>query len=329
MDAIIAFLLGNWLAISALAPMFWALANIIDVYFVGKVYVDAVEGTVISGMFQALPLLLVIKLAGFGPADIAAGNTFDCLGYNPFFVAFLGGVFFGLSVYFYFGALFKNNDASLLQVVWNLTVLAVPLILFIFFKESLSGKDYLGMFVCFFGATLLSADNRIKEKISGKYFSMMIVAVISLSISMVLQGKVYDSLIASIGQRGFWLGFVFFGAGIFCFSALLAVITKRNPSSTIKKYYKTFILLEGISFLGNLASQKALDIAPSASYVAVIELFVPVFIMIYSAAILFLAGRYGKIKKLVLGEIYSRQIIGYKTKIIAMIVMALGVILIG
>jgi hypothetical protein len=67
-------LLDNWLLVAFLAPFFWALVNIVDVYFVDGIYKDDIDGIIIFGLFQIIPSILLpffikkdmlTKLAGF------------------------------------------------------------------------------------------------------------------------------------------------------------------------------------------------------------------------------------------------------------------------
>ena len=156
----------------------------------------------------------------------------------------------------------------------------------------------------------------------------MLGAVLFLSLSMIIEERAYNLLNETYGDQGFWLGFFFFSLGAFTAGLLFALGFKRNPLPLIRKYYKIFFLGEGIYFLGNLFSQKALDIAPSVSYVAAIETFTPVFILAYSLLILFFFSYILKRKNEAVERIYSEQISGILTKILATIIMAIGVYII-
>lgn len=323
---VLVFLKSHWLAIAFLAPMFWALVNIVDVYFVDGIYKDELDGTIISGLFQILPWPIIMFLTGLGPKEVVVlGATAG--GAAP--LSFLSGILYSASFFFYFKALFKKNDVSLLQIFWNLTIIAVPFLSFLFFRETLSAVEYIGMAVVLLGATVLSLNTRIRNGFSKRYFSIMLGAVIFLSLSMILQGEAYDRLYNTYGQEGFWIGFFLFSLGAFTTGFFFAVLAKRNPLKLIRKYYKIFIIVEGVYFLGTMASQKALDVAPSASFVAVIETFVPVFVLVYSLIILFLFSVFTKKKNQAAPRVYSEQISGIWIKILATGIMAAGVYIIS
>lgn len=322
MELLVEFFENHWLAISFLAPMFWALVNIIDVYFVDGIYRDELDGTIIAGIFQIVPwtfLYFFVDLRFSERINFHTGLD------NTFLLSLAGGVLYTLSFYFYFKTLFNNNDVSMLQILWNLTVIVVPLLSFLLFRETMPSFKYFGMAVVLFGATMISFNAKLRSKFSTKYFWTMMGAVLFLSLSMILEERAYGLLDTAYGSHGFWIGFFFFGLGSFTTGLLLSIFFRRSPLPLIKKYYKIFLLGEGVYFLGNLFSQRALSVAPSASLVAAVETFVPVFILVYSLLILFLASYVLKRKNEVIKRIYSEQTGGIWIKIIATIIMAIGV----
>jgi drug/metabolite transporter (DMT)-like permease len=326
MEIFLEFFKNHWLAIAFLAPMFWALVNVIDVYFVDGIYKDELDGTIISGLFQIVPWFLLFFVANFKLSDaINFSSGLD----NTLILSFAGGILYTSAFYFYFKTLFNHNDVSMLQILWNLTVIAVPVLSFLFFRESLPILKYAGMAIVLFGATMLSFNAKLRNKLSARYFWTMMGAVLFLSLSMIMEEKAYNLLGATYGGQGFWLGFFFFSMGAFTAGTLFAVYSKRNPFPLIRKYYKIFLLGEGIYFFGNLFSQKALDVAPSVSYVAVVETFVPVFILAYSLLILFLFSAILRRKNETIKRIYSEQIGGIWVKVLATIIMAVGVYIIS
>jgi len=320
------FFENHWLLLSFLAPMFWALVNMIDVYFVDGIYKDEMDGTIIAGFFQLIPLIILcffvdFNLLGKNYVNSRGGSFFDL----TLLQSFLGGIFFLSAFYFYFKTLFNHNDVSLLQILWNLTIVFVPVLAFLFFGETLPIYKYASILVVLVGATMLSFDMKTRKRISVKYFWTMMGAVLFLSLSMLVEERAYEALDLSYGSQGFLLGFFFFGLGAFVTGLLFAIYAKRNPLPLIKKYYKIFLLSEGIYFLGNFASQRALDVAPSVSYVAVAETFGPIFILIYSFVILFISSYIIKKNNKIVKRIYAEQLSGVGIKIIAILIMAIGV----
>lgn len=324
---------NHWMLVSFLAPMFWAAVNVIDVYFVGKVYRDEIDGTIISGIFQIIPFSIIslfflkINLNQF----VSVGGSGNLFWIDPIILlAILGGFLFTSSFYFYFKALFKHNDVAFLQIIWGLTIIVVPLLAFLFWGEKLSALKYVGMGTTLLGAILLSTNKKLRDKFSLRYLWVMIWAVVILSLSMVFENRVYTELSArGLNDQGFLVGFLGFSLGAFLAGVFFALAKNRNPFPLIKRYALLFILLEGVSFFGNLASQRAIDIAPSVSFVATIETFVPVFVLIYSLLILFVFSLILKKKTKTTSQIYQEQTEGILVKIMATAVMAVGVYIIS
>lgn len=318
----------NWLVISFLAPMFWALVNTIDVYFVDGIYRDELDGVIISGVFQILPWPVILLLTSSGLPSVI-GDIFSKGLSILILLPFAGGFLYTMAFYFYFKTLFGKNDVSMLQVIWNLTVVAVPILSFFIFKEILPFNKYFGMAVALSGAVILAMGRDLRGNITYNYLCTMFCAVILLSLSMVFCERSYNVFSGVYDMLGFWAGFLFFSLGSFCAGALFSFFFRRNPLLLIKKYYKIFILAEGIYFMGNLCSQRALDTAPSASYVAVIETFVPVFVLVYSLLIIFLLPSEIKNANKAIEKIYSEQTKDLWVKGLATFIMAIGVYIIS
>lgn len=301
-----------------MAPICWALVNMVDVYLVDGIYQDSLEATIISGLFQLIPLVGVIF---FGNVDFSDVSSWPI---QAVAFSFFGGLLYTSAFYFYFRALFEHNDVTFVQIVWSLTIVAVPLISFVLFGEQLSAVKYVGMAIVLSGSILLALNGKLRTRFVSKYFWIMLGAVILLSLSMIFSEKAYSIMSDAYGKQGFVKGFLIFISGAFSAGLSFAIFSRRNPIPTIKKYYKIFLMGEGIYFLGNFASQIALDIAPSASFIAVVETFTPVFVMMYSLAILFFFSVILKKKNEVIRRIYAEQINGVWVKFLAVIVMATG-----
>lgn len=318
------FLDGHWLLVSFMAPLLWALVNIIDVYFVKGIYQDELDGTIITGLFQIIPAIVALFFINSG---FAINGVSHIEWYDPILLlALFGGFLFNLAFYYYFKALFRHSDAAFLQIIWSLTIIVVPVLSFIIFKEVLSWVQYLGMGIALIGALALSSSKKLKEKFSWRYLLIMSAAVVILSVSMICEDKVYGDL-TSRGY-GFSIGFLFFSLGAVLNGLFFAIIKKRNPFPFIRKYFHIFIISEIINVLGNFASQKAIAIAPSVSFVAVVETFVPVFIVAISLLVLaYLAWK--KKKSDVVKSMYEEQLDGVWVKVFATIIMSLGVYIIS
>ena len=318
---------SHWLVVAFIAPVFWSLVNIIDVYFVGGIYEDEYDGSIISSLFQMLPWPIIFLFSDLDFSSYININFSGSFHFEPALgLAFLGGIAFSLSFFFYFKSLFSENDVAMLQVFWNLTVILVPVLSFVFFDENLGCWKYLGMLIVFLGASFLSVNSQMRFKLSKEYMSVMAGAVFFLSLTMVLSGKAYSILEA--GGEGFWIGFLFFSLGCFFWGILMSFWKKRNVWPLIKRHYKVFFLAETLSFLGTMSSQRAVDISPSVSYVEAIAATTGLFVILFSLVILgylSLTGRKDDLFK----KIYSEQVDLAWLKFISTIIMMVGIYIIS
>ena len=82
------------------------------------------------------------------------------------------------------------------------------------------------------------------------------------------------------------------------------------------------VFAEGVSFVGTVFSQRAIDLSPSPSFVAAIESSVPVFVMLLS---LLLASVFARVGREQASTMFRNQLLGWKEKMIAILLMSLGI----
>jgi len=308
-------ILNNWLLIAFAAPFFWALVNIIDLYFVEEIYENEYDGTVVTGIAQVLPWLTVPFLGLVVPDPLTI------------IMAMAGGFFLVTSYFFYFKALFSSGDATLIQIIWNTVGIAVPALAFIFLREKLTTIQYFGILVTFLGAMYISLDSKIQKKNMYKIISVMSGAVLFLSLSMVVTRDVYSRTSFHGGIMFFSLGSIL--AGVVFYFLRVRKHGKGNLVKIGKKYYMWFILAEIMTLMGVLTSQKTIDISPAVSFVAVIESIQPAFIIISSAIVFMILSLFSYKKKEVVKKIYTEQLVGIGSKIFAIVIMAVGIYMIN
>ena len=232
---------NHWLLVAFCAPLLWALVNIIDVYFVKGIYKDALDGTIITGLFQIIPIVGIIVFLISDYSASLSGEMAELISFWPILaLALCAGFLFNLAFYFYFKALFSHNDVALLQIVWSLTIVLVPILSFVLWGEHLSVYKYAGMGVTLLGVMLLTRSRKLKAKFSRPYVIVMLFAVIILSVSMVFEDKVFESLAPY--THGFFIGFLFFSLGALINAIYFAVLKRRNPLLFIQKFFRLFII---------------------------------------------------------------------------------------
>jgi len=303
-----------WLPIAFVAPCQWALVSVLDLYFVRRAYQDEWDGTLISGTFQLLPWVLVpLGLINYTPLPM-----------KTMALALAGGCMFLASFFFYFRALFRFADAALIQVLWNVAVLVVPLLAWIWSGERLQSVHYLGIALAFFGSTLLAARGGLLRNGLLRVAGTMVWAVLLLSASMVLQKDAYR-----LASGRFLDVFLVFSLGVAGAAAVLAALNPRATAARIRrfigfkgKYIALFVFAESVSFAGTVFSQRAIDLSPSPSFVAAVESSVPAFVMLQSLVIAFVLARMGREEA---SKMFRNQILGWREKVIAIATMSVGI----
>lgn len=312
------YLWGHWIFIAFLAPFFWSLVNIIDIYFVSGVYEDEWDGLMINAFFQLLPWLLPL----FGLV------VYSYHGSLVTSIAFLAGSGLVISYYFYFKTLFVSSDMVVLQALWNVSVPLVPFLAWFFIGEKLSLIHYSGIFLAFIGAMIFTLHEKVKERQLKKVFTLMSGGVFFLSLSMVLQGWVYAHV-----PGDFWTGFLLFSLGATVTGFALSFFDPWSLRKRLghlveisRKYLFIFVVAEVLNLLGVVATQRAIDLSPTVSFVAVIGSLSPIFVMVLSLLLVpvFLFLNQDKAHRM-----YKEQLVAFKTKILACCIIALGIYLIS
>lgn len=310
----------SWFIIALVAPFLWALTAVLDSYFVVNWYRDKYDAVVVSGVFQSLPVLLV--LLGIVPFTPPSLEVF-------FFAAGAGLLLIG-SFYCYFTALFNDNDSSLAQTFWNFTVPIVPFLAWLLFGEVLEFRHYVGVTFSFLGVLALAFYQKVIRGIQLRHFSLpMIGATILLSLSMIFSKEAYsgagffDVLLIfclSVSLGSLIILALKYGKGFFC--------RLREITALAKKNFNWFILSEGLYFVGTITSQRALSLTPSATFIAVIEALVPIFIMLISAVMIWLYRVLHRQNRIV-NQVLIKQVSGAQVKILATVCLVIAIVFVA
>lgn len=303
-----------WLPMAFIAPCLWALVSVLDLYLVLDAYQDEWDGTLISGAFQLVPwLLVVLGILRFTPPPTEA-----------MLFALAGGGMFLASFFFYFRALFRYADSPLIHILWNVSVLVVPLLAWTWSDERLQPLHYLGIGLAFLGSSLFAARKGLLRLGFLKVARTMLWAVLLLSASMVLQKEAYRS-----ASNQFLDVYLIFSLGVVATAAALAALNPKATAGRIRRFagfeaklIALLVFAEGVSFAGTVFSQRAIQLSPSPSFVAAIESSVPVFVMLLS---LLLAGVFARLGRQQASTMFRNQMHGWKEKLIAIALMSSGI----
>jgi drug/metabolite transporter (DMT)-like permease len=141
---------------------------------------------------------------------------------------------------------------------------------------------------------------------------------------MVLQKDAYR-----IASSQFLDVYLVFSLGVVLAAVALALLKPRATVERIRRfagfkprYIALLICAEGVSFIGTVFSQRALDLSPSPSFVVAIESSVPVFVMLLS---LLLAPIFGYLGREQTSKMFHQQVLGWKEKLVAIALMTTGI----
>jgi hypothetical protein len=285
------------------------------VCFVGEgIYRSPVDGPLIAGLFCIIPLLAFGRPAVRLDIDLGIAA-----------VAALAGIAYLLHVYFYFRALFLLNDGCNAEIFNTLSVLVVPVLAFVLIGEVLEPTHYAALGISITAILVLVAGQL--STLNWKIMLHLAAAVVLVSLSMVLQAWVlqfisYQSAVALFSAAAF------FGA-----VALLGVQPQLRRR-TIRLCGRFGLLFAGVQILelvAVLGSQRATDIGPSVSLVALLECSLPVFLMGFSWMLFALSRRIRLIDSDKIRSALSSQTTAYPAKLLslALIVSAIGLVQLG
>jgi drug/metabolite transporter (DMT)-like permease len=304
----------NWILLAFAAPIIWAFGNLIDAYLVKEAFKDEYDGTIIFGFLGMISWATV----GF--------TGFELPSWDIVALALLSGVLMTLYYFFYFKAIFITGDVTLIQIVWNTTAILTPILAYFILGEKLSFLQYVGIGVVFLGATIISSGKSTKEGVVKIVFNISI-SVILFSFNMIVDSRLY-------AHCDFWSGFLLFVLGGFLASLGFFVIRMiQGKVSHIYKGTKNYLVwlvtAELIGTIATICSHRAIKVTPVVSFIAVIESFMPAFI-IFESAIVFLFAKLLFVKEDGIAQkIYEEQVVGVGTKIFAVAIMAIGIYMIN
>ena len=263
------FLLDNWVVTALFSAALWALSCVIDVCFVGKgIYRDASDGVMIAGLFCIVP-----AVCSSGSMDFA-GTSWAVVA-----IGALTGLVFLAHVYFYFAALFSLNDAVNAEIFNTLGVLVVPVLAFVLLGERLSWMNYAAIGMAVAGLVVLIGLQR--TRLTGIALTCLAASVAAVSFMMVMQAWVLQ--LASYATLVWLFSTSAFSAALFATGA--AAVRRRRVGYLFRRFGVLFIVVQLLELGAILGSQRATDLSPSVSLVALLECSLPVFVMIFSGLI--------------------------------------------
>ena len=225
----------NWLLMAVLTPTLLAIDCLVASCLIGrKVYRSPSDGAIVSCLFCLLPVVAILGSRSGGAAGAPGADALPVS-------AALAGIAFAVHLLFYFRTLFRLNDVSGAETFISLSVLIVPLFAWLLLGEVLPARFYLAFGIATAGV-LLQCLPMLRR--TGFAMSVdMLVAVVSISLSMVLQAH-------ALKRHGFADATLAFNASCFLL-ALGVVLCRRGPRARLLAMARRF---PGVLIAGELLS---------------------------------------------------------------------------
>lgn len=291
-----------WVIFSILAAFCWAISLIIDKYVLTKWIKQPFVPVIFSGTIGLI----------VGPT-IYFVHGLSQLSYLNILLAFVVGIFYILSLIFYFHAA-KLEEISRVSPLVYLSPLFIALFAALFLGEIFTPLKYLGIFLIIIGALLISVKDFSSIRLN-KAFWLMILCVLGISIGELLKKYLLDF-------ADYWTIFFYIQCGAVAAITPITYIYLPELRANIKQHGKKIIAVMSASEIINFFGLLSLIIALSVGYVTLVNALASIesFFVLLFAVILSIF--YPSILK----EEIGKSIIALK--LLAIVLMFIGALLI-
>jgi drug/metabolite transporter (DMT)-like permease len=267
----------SWFYLALLAPLLYAVINLIDDNLLHYVYDGPYMATVIAGLFGAIPLFTLFFLHY---SAISAGLAI---------LAILAGFLTTSYLFFYFKAL-EIEQPSVVIALFSLAPATLPFLAHFILRENLAHLQIIGLIVVLGGSFLLAATDIKKFKFSGALVPILIAVILVDTLSLISK-HVYEN-------ANFYAAFMWVSAGMGLGGIYFLLVMHYSKTASkfkrLRKKLVRFIPILLIAELINLAAGFTLNLAISrgpVSNVKVIEGIQPVFVLLIALALYPLAPK--------------------------------------
>ena len=256
-----------WLLIAFVTPVLHGLANIIDEYFVNKIFKN-IRVLIFLNVLLDFILGLIIFLI--------KTPSLPSLSTLPFLVII--SLIEILYVVPYFLAL-KSNDTSVVISLFSLGNILVPVLAFFIVGELLNFHQYVGFFIIVLSGFLLSFEPKKKLKVNVSFLYMFLCSVM-LSVETVLYKYVCN--LADWSANFVWMIFI-----SFLFVNIFLLFSKKYRNEVRQELPrfkpKAGLLLFGglLSFIGQLSAIYVISLIP-VTLEQGINASQPIFVLLYA-----------------------------------------------
>lgn len=259
----------TWFIAGMLAPLFWALTNIVDQISIRKYFVADPLLITTAGCF--LSILGVIGLTIYDPniwnTDLKVGLIFTATAFFNCF-AFLG----------FYKAL-EKDEASNVVPLFQILPIFIFLLAFVFLGETISNIQIIGASSIILGAFFLMIDFKNKTY-NWRTLYLMMFCCTMLAVTTIFDRYALDFINWYTAMAWKGVGYVVFAIFVF----LLVPKTRKQCITLFKNPFNigiSFLLLtEILALLANGAFILSLDQSPSAGISQTLNGFQPLYVLI-------------------------------------------------
>ncbi|RJQ14033.1 hypothetical protein C4553_01760 [Candidatus Parcubacteria bacterium] len=244
----------NWVLLSLLAPLFWAVSNFVDKYILGK-YTKSIYDFLFFSTITSWALFLILFLF-IGMPELTIYS----------WIPIATGVILIYSYGFY-GKALEQGDTSSLVILFKLIPVFTVILAFIFLGQALSTNELIGFFIVLIGATMVSLERTKSFFIKG--FGMILIAIVMWSVMTLF-------IDFGLTKMSFWdyflldnLGSALAGLTLFIVPTMRKEVIDGIKTATGGKYF-WYSWNNMLDFFGQMSIKKALAIASSAGLVTVV-----------------------------------------------------------
>lgn len=257
----------TWFHLALLAPLIYAIVNLIDDNLMRHVYRSPHSGAIISGLFGGLPLF---TLFFYDYTDIALRFEVEA--------AIAGFLLVGF-YYCYFVALDRESP-SVVVALGNTAPILLGVLAFIFLGERLGARDIVGLSLIL-GASvgLALAGGRSKTHFKRSILPILCGGVF-VSINSLLIKDVFDHV--PFYSAYMWLSAGMVAGGVY-FMLVLYHANQREILYDLRritrKYFWLFLLVEGLALVAEFTMNLAISRGPVTA-VRAIEGIQPMYVLL-------------------------------------------------
>src|SRR5688572_16604665 len=256
----------SWFLLALLAPLIYAVVNLVDDNLLRHIYKGPRLAAAVSGLFGALPLVSLLWVE-WSPIP----NSYAAM-------MLLAGILTAFYYYHYFRALGLESP-SVVVAMFSLVPATLPILAFFFVGERLSGMQFFGFFLILLASFALALTDVRKFKFWKALVPVLWVVLFS-DIVVILTKYVYE-------RAEFYPAFMFFAAGLGLAGVYFALRvfferSKHDLSLFKRKLVKLVPILIAVELLG-VAAEFTTNLAISrgpVSLVNVLEGLQPIFVLL-------------------------------------------------